>query len=885
MKPHNILSIMSELSKTYNPKEVEEKWYAFWEEKGYFRARPNPEKKPYTIVIPPPNVTGILTVGHVLNNTVQDILIRFKRMEGYETLWLPGMDHAGIATQVVVEKELAKEGKTRQDLGREAFVKRVWAWKEQYGGIILKQLRRLGCSCDWDRERFTMDEGLSEAVLGVFVKLYEKGLVYRGHRIVNWCPRCRTAISDEQVEHEERDDRLYYVRYPLRGSSRFLTVATTRPETILGDVALAVNPEDERYREVVGKTALLPVLERELPIIADDYIDKEFGSGVLKVTPAHDPADFEIGQRHKLPSLNVFAPDATMNELAGPYQGLTREECRKRVVADLEAKGHLEKTEPYRHAVGRCERCETIIEPYLSEQWFVNMKSLAEPALKAVLNGEIKFYPERWSKVYQHWMENIQPWCISRQLWWGHRIPIYYCDSCGETIVSKDTPGTCPKCGESEIRQDEDVLDTWFSSWLWPFSTLGWPKETSDLNYFYPTDMISTAPDIIFLWIARMIMAGFEFMGQKPFSAVYYHSTIRDEKGRRMSKSLGNSPDPLDLFDRYGTDAVRFTIISLAPIGQDILFAPRMVEMGRNFANKLWNATRFVLMQKEGKVAAPAIRIQDLKLEDRWILSRFHETVVEVRQDLEGYKFNEAARSLYDFVWHDYCDWYIEMAKPRLQEEGRETALAVLLAVLEGTLRMLHPFMPFLTEEIWQQVPHNGESIMRASYPQAGLGQRDEEAEQEVALLKEIITAVRNIRAEMGVAPNRNVDCHIKISLPAQEKFLREQEGMIKLLSKSKALHVGKDIPKPKHSATTVIRGCEIYVPLEGLLDLEAEKARLGREANNLERVLAQSESKLAAPEFLGKAPAEVVLRERKKLADLREKREKLLAHLAMLEQ
>jgi len=876
---------LSELSKAYNPKAVEEKWYSFWEEKGYFKAKPNPQKKPYTIVIPPPNVTGILTVGHVLNNTIQDILIRFKRMEGYETLWLPGMDHAGIATQVVVEKELAKEGKTRQDLGREAFVRRVWEWKEQYGGIILKQLKRLGCSCDWARERFTMDPGLSEAVLEVFVRLYEKGLVYRGKRIVNWCPRCRTAISDEQVEHMEKDAKLYYVRYPLKEGGGFLTVATTRPETILGDVALAVHPEDERYKAMVGKMVLLPVLERELPVIADPYVDKEFGTGALKITPAHDPADFDIGQRHKLPSLNILAPDATINELGGPYQGLTREECQRKIIADLEAKGLLEKTEPYHHAVRQCERCETVIEPYLSEQWFVDMRTLASPALKAVLAGEIKFYPERWTKVYQHWMENIQPWCISRQLWWGHRIPIYTCDSCSEVIVRKETPKTCPKCGGGPIRQDEDVLDTWFSSWLWPFSTLGWPKETPDLEYFYPTDMISTAPDIIFLWIARMIMAGYEFRGTKPFSSVYYHSTIRDEKGRRMSKSLGNSPDPLDLFDQYGTDAVRFTIISLAPIGQDILFAPRMVEMGRNFANKLWNAARFVLMQPGAQGPLPAARAQDLRLEDRWLLSRFHQTVGEVREDLEGYKFNDVAKALYDFVWHDYCDWYIEMAKPRLAEEGRESVLGVLLAVLEGILRMLHPFMPFLTEEIWQQVPHRGESIMAASYPRSEFAQRDENAEQEMALLQEIITGVRNIRAEMGIAPHQKVDCLIKVNAGPWERALREQERTIRLLAKIEALTIGQGLSKPKHSATAVIRGCEVYVPLEGLLDLATEKARLAKEANNLESILAQSELKLADPQFLEKAPAAVIERERAKQGNLMEKREKLLSHLAMLEE
>jgi valyl-tRNA synthetase len=876
---------LSELSKAYNPKAVEEKWYAFWEEKGYFKAKPNPQKKPYTIVIPPPNVTGILTVGHVLNNTIQDILVRFKRMEGFETLWLPGMDHAGIATQVVVEKELAKEGKTRQDLGREAFVRRVWEWKEQYGGIILKQLKRLGCSCDWARERFTMDTGLSEAVLEVFVRLYEKGLVYRGKRIVNWCPRCRTAISDEQVEHIEKDAKLYYVRYPYKEGGGFLTVATTRPETILGDVALAVHPEDERYKAMVGKMVLLPVLERELPVIGDPYVDKEFGTGALKITPAHDPADFDIGQRHKLPSLNILAPDATINELGGPYQGLTREECQRKIIVDLEAKGLLEKTEPYHHAVGQCERCETVIEPYLSEQWFVDMRTLASPALKAVLDGEITFFPERWTKVYQHWMENIQPWCISRQLWWGHRIPIYTCDSCSEVIVRKETPKACPKCGGGPIRQDEDVLDTWFSSWLWPFSTLGWPQETPDLEYFYPTDMISTAPDIIFLWIARMIMAGYEFRGKKPFSSVYYHSTIRDEKGRRMSKSLGNSPDPLDLFEQYGTDAVRFTIISLAPIGQDILFAPRMVEMGRNFANKLWNAARFVLMQPGAQGPLPAARTEDLRLEDRWLLSRFHQTVGEVREDLEGYKFNEVAKALYDFVWHDYCDWYIEMAKPRLAEEGRETVLGVLLAVLEGILRMLHPFMPFLTEEIWQQVPHKGESIMISPYPKSELGQRDENAEQEMALLQEIITGVRNIRAEMGIGPQQKVDCHIKVNAGPWERALREQERTIRLLAKAEALTIGQGLSKPKHSATAVIRGCEVYVPLEGLLDLATEKARLDKEANALERLLAQADRKLSDPDFREKAPAEINAREAKKRDDLREKRDRLLAHRAMLEE
>jgi valyl-tRNA synthetase len=716
-----------ELEKVYNPHEVEDRIYKEWEDKGYFRAAPKAGKKPYSIVIPPPNITGILHMGHALNNTIQDILVRFKRMQGFETEWMPGTDHAGIATQNVVEKKLAKEGRRRQDLGRDKFVEEVWRWREEYGSTIIRQLKKLGCSCDWPRTRFTMDDGLSKAVLEVFIRLYEKGLIYKGSYIINWCPRCQTALSDEESQHKDVEGMLYHIRYPIKGEKGHVVVATTRPETMLGDVAIAVNPKDKRYKGLKGKTVMLPLLDRELKVVFDPLVDLKFGTGALKVTPAHDPVDFELGMKHGLEKINVMNDDATINSAGGDYEGMDRFEAREAILEDLKERGLFIKSEAHRHAVGHCYRCHTMIEPRLSPQWFVRMKPLAKPAIEAVKKGRIKFYPPRWTKVYLDWMENIRDWCISRQIWWGHRIPVYYCQRCVKTgilndkfpisngkinpkskgiIVSRTRPEKCPKCGSADIEQDPDVLDTWFSSWLWPFSTFGWPEKTPELKYFYPTNSLITAQEIIFFWVARMIMAGIEFAGGIPFKDVYIHGTVRDITGTKMSKSLGNIIDPLDMIEKYGTDALRFSMISITAQGQDVFLSEGKFELGRNFANKIWNASRFILMNlKPEEVRADLcvfFNAADLGLPERWILSRFYSTLKDVTGCLDSYKFNEAANSIYEFFWHEFCDWYIEIAK--LSLDKKETQI-VLYKVLEKSLRMLHPFMPFVTEEIWQKLP------------------------------------------------------------------------------------------------------------------------------------------------------------------------------------
>ncbi len=872
-----------EIAKAYNPHEVEDKWYEYWMKNGYFYAKVNPEKKPYTIVMPPPNITGVLTLGHVLNNTIQDIYIRWKRMQGYEACWIPGTDHAGIATQNVVEKAIAKEGLKREDLGREKFLERVWKWKEEYGSTIIRQLKKLGVSCDWKRERFTMDEGLSNAVKEVFIRLYEKGLIYRGKYIVNWCPRCHTALADDEVEYKEQIGKLWYIKYPIENSDKFIIVATTRPETMLGDTAVAVNPKDDRYKHLIGKFAILPLVGRKLPIIADEIVDPEFGTGAVKVTPAHDPNDYLMAIKHKLEFVVAMDTYAKMNEnVPEKYQGLDRYEARKEVIKDLETQGYLVKVEDYTHAVGRCYRCDTIIEPYLSDQWFVKMKPLAEKALQVVLDGKIKFYPERWVKVYEHWMRNVRDWCISRQIWWGHRIPVYYCDDCGEIMVEREKPMTCKKCESTKIRQDEDVLDTWFSSWLWPFSTLNWPEDNPDLKYFYPTDLLVTGPDIIFFWVARMIMAGLEFMGEIPFKEVYFTSIIRDEFGRKMSKSLGNSPDPLDVIREYGADALRFTIVYLAPLGQDILFSTRKCEIGRNFANKIWNAGRFLIMNSDEIEIKDELKFEYLDLADKWILSELNKTISELNYALETYRINDAARLIYDFLWHDFCDWYLEIIKERIyapeSEEEKQAVLTRAIYVFETALKLLHPFMPFITEELWQNLREreNGESIMIQSFPVADEKWIDKAISQNMKFVQDIIVAIRAIRGEMNIPHTKLCDVVINVSDDNRKDLLNDYIQYLKRLAKVNDVTVGLGIKRPKFSATAVVSGTEIFVPLEGLINFEIERKRLEKEIKRYETMLAETEKKLNDQNFISRAPADIIEREKQKYENFKLTLEKL---------
>ncbi len=875
-----------EISKTYSPSDNEEKWYKFWLDRKYFEAHINGQKEPYTIVIPPPNITGILTMGHVLNESIQDVFVRWKRMKGFEACWVPGTDHAGIATQNVVEKSLASEGKNRHTLGREKFVDLVWKWREEYGGTIIRQLKKLGVSCDWPRERFTMDEGLSHAVSEVFVRLYEKGLIYRGKYIVNWCPKDHTAISDDEVEYREKDGKLYYLKYPFEDGSGYVTVATTRPETMLGDVAVAVNPSDERFKHLVGKNLVLPLVGRKMKIIADEYVDKEFGTGAVKITPAHDPNDFVVAGRHNLEKVVMLDISGKINENAPEkYRGLDRFKARKIIVEDLEGAGLVDKIVDYKLNVGECYRCHTVVEPYLSDQWFVRMKPLAEPALKAVRDGRIHFYPDRWVKTYENWLENIRDWCISRQLWWGHRIPVWYCNSCGEQIISSKTPSaSCPKCGGAAFRQDEDVLDTWFSSWLWPFSLFGWPEETPDLKYFYPTDTLVTAPDIIFFWVARMIMAGLEFRGDVPFRDVYFTSVIRDMQGRKMSKSLGNSPDPLDVIRDYGADALRFTVLYLAPLGQDVLFESSKCEMGRNFANKIWNAGRF-LMTNQDKIVTRAVpdgSIYDFA--DRWIVSRLHRTIRDLNISLDHFRINEATKSIYDFVWHDFCDWYLEMVKERLNSEipasgapiPADTARSIILAnavsVFQTAIKLLHPFMPFITEELYSLVRSavDSESITIAEFPEAELRFVDDGVEAEMELVQEIITSVRAIRKEANVPPVVPVDIVVKPKDEGTLEILSANEAHIKGLARVGSLNIGFDLHKPSNSASAVIRGTEVFVSLEGLVNVEAEKNRLEKEIVRVKEAIAGIESKLRNEQFIKRAPAQVVEKEKLKIESMK---------------
>jgi valyl-tRNA synthetase len=889
------------MATTYDPRSVEARWYQYWLDEGFFHAQPGGEREPFCIVIPPPNVTGILHMGHALNNTMQDVLVRWHRMRGDNTLWVPGTDHAGIATQARVEKQLAEEGLTRDDLGRDRFLERVWAWKQQYGGTIIEQLKRLGASCDWQRERFTMDEGCSRAVREVFRRLYAKGLIYRGSYIINWCPRCSTTISDIEVEHSEEQGTLTYIRYPGLDGASDIVVATTRPETMLGDTAVAVNPDDGRYRDLVGREVLLPIVNRRLPVIADEAVDPEFGTGAVKVTPAHDPADFEMGRRHHLEEITVIGKDGVMTPEAHQYAGLPALEARQGVVAELQRLGLVVKIEDYSHSVGHCYRCNTIIEPLVSEQWFVRMKLLAEPALEAVRQGQIRFFPERFTKVYLGWLENIKDWCISRQLWWGHRIPVWYCQSCGAAICPEADPVTCPQCGGASLEQDPDVLDTWFSSALWPFSTLGWPDHTPELEYYFPTSVLVTARDIIFFWVARMIFMSCEFMHDVPFRDVLINSLVLDPLGRKMSKSLGNSKDPLEVIDSYGADTLRFTLLTGNTPGSEMRFQQERVEGSRNFTNKVWNASRFALMNLEDFQPGTPSREDDhdpeeisppragfdpaaLTLADRWILSRFNWTAGEVSRNLEAYELGEASRVLYEFIWDEFCDWYIELAKPRLYgkdtPDSRRTAQHVLWYVLRHTLELLHPFMPFLTEEIWQHLPvpasehqGRGRSIMVAPWPERRPDLDDPDSETQMALLMDLIRGIRNLRGELGLSPGKPARCVAVAADAATRQFLERNISYVAQLAAAQPLEFASlEQPKPKQALSYVGRGVEVYIPLAGLVDLDKEIARLEKESGAVSRDLERVRGKLCNESFLAKAPPEVIDKERGKEADLDQK-------------
>lgn len=858
-----------ELDKQYSPQNVEDRTYKFWCDHKYFHAEVNPDKKPYTIVIPPPNITGQLHMGHALDETLQDILIRWRRMEGYETLWLPGTDHASIATEAKIVEAMRKEGITKEEIGREKFLERAWEWKAQYGGRIVEQLKKLGSSCDWDRERFTLDEGCSKAVREVFCKLYDKGLIYRGERIINWCPHCLTSISDAEVEYEDQAGHFWHLRYPFKDGSDYLELATTRPETLLGDTAVAVNPNDERYKDMVGKTLILPIVHREIPVIADDYVDIEFGTGVVKITPAHDPNDFEVGLRHNLEVINVLTPDAKIVDDYPKYAGMDRYEARKAIVEDLQAEGALVEIEDYSHNVGTCYRCGITVEPRVSKQWFVKMEPLAKPAVEVVRNGEVKFVPERFDKTYFHWMENIKDWCISRQLWWGHRIPAYYCDDCGEVMVSAQEVHTCSKCGSNHVHQDPDTLDTWFSSALWPFSTLGYPDDTKELEYFYPTDTLVTGYDIIFFWVARMIFSGVEHMGQVPFHTVLIHGLVRDAQGRKMSKSLGNGIDPLLVIDQYGADALRFTLATGNAPGNDMRFSDEKVKASRNFANKLWNAARFVLMYLGNDYSYPGLP-KDLAIEDKWILSKVNTLAKEVTDNLERFELGIAVAKLYDFIWDVFCDWYIEIAKIRLQSgAGADTAKAVLVYVLTDILKLLHPFMPFITEEIYQAIPHDTESIMISKWPEYDptLSFADEEAQMEKIM--DAIRAIRNRRAEMNIPPSKKSKVYVETAFA--DVFAVGSE-FIKRLAYASDVEIADAFGDLGNTVTIVTNDAKIYIPLGDLVDFEAEAKRLQKELAAAEEKLAFINKKLDNPGFVNKAPEKVVQQNRDEAAKLTEK-------------
>jgi valyl-tRNA synthetase len=876
-----------EIEKTYDPQKVEDRLYSKWMESGYFHAEIDPDKEPFTIVIPPPNITGQLHMGHALDNTMQDILIRMKRMQGYSSLWVPGTDHASIATEAKIVEKMGKEGITKDDIGREGFLSRAWEWKAQYGGRIVEQLKKLGSSCDWERERFTMDEGLSKAVLEVFVRLYEKGLIYRGERIINWCPKCGTTISDAEVEYEEKDGNFWHIRYPVKDSDEFVEVATTRPETMLGDTAVAVHPEDERYQHLIGKTVILPLMDREIPIIADTYVERDFGTGAVKITPAHDPNDFEVGHRHNLEIINIMNKDASINENGGKYAGLDRYEARKQVVKDLESLGLLVQIKPHKHNVGSCYRCSTTIEPRVSYQWFVKMKPLAEPAIEAVRNGTIKFVPERFSKIYFNWMENIQDWCISRQLWWGHRIPAYYCSDCGEMIVSRTKPHECPKCHSSDIRQDEDVLDTWFSSALWPFSTLGWPDQTPDLKYFYPTSVLVTGYDIIFFWVARMIFSGLEQMGREPFRYVLIHGLVRDSQGRKMSKSLGNGIDPLEVIDKYGTDALRYALTIGTSPGNDMRFSEEKLEASRNFANKIWNAFRFVMMNFDDDIDLGKADESRYTAADKWILSRINTVTREVTENLEKFELGIGLQKIYEFIWEEFCDWYIELVKPRLYDReapGRIEALFVLNKVLTNAMKLLHPFMPFITEEIYSHLITPDESIMISAWPKYSDCVLYPDEEKMMEFIMEAVRGIRNIRAEMNVPSSHKAKAIFVTSDRTIEGLIKaEQSTFGRLASISESIVRASKEGIADDAVAVVVHGAEIYLPLEDLIDMGKEIERLEKEKANLQMELDRVNNKLGNEGFVSKAPASVINAEKEKLKKYSEMYGKVIERLESL--
>ncbi len=882
-----------ELAKTYDPKGIEDKIYQKWMEKKYFHAEVDRSKKPFTIVIPPPNITGQLHMGHALDNTMQDILIRFKRMQGYNALWQPGTDHASIATEVKIIEKLKEEGIDKEDLGREGFLERAWEWKKEYGGRIIEQLKKMGSSCDWDRERFTMDEGCNKAVTEVFCKMHEKGWIYKGSRIINWCPVCNTSISDAEVEYEEQAGHFWHIKYPLLeengqpSTTEFLEFATTRPETMLGDTAVAVNPVDDRYKHLIGRKVLLPLINREMPIVADSYVDMEFGTGVVKITPAHDPNDFEVGKRHNLPEINIMNDDATINANGGKFQGMDRYEARKAIVKELDEMGLLVKIEDYTHNVGTHDRCKTTIEPLIKKQWFVKMDELIKPAVKAVKDGEIKLVPERMEKTYFNWTDNIRDWCISRQLWWGHRIPAYYCDKCGEIVVAKEMPGVCPKCGCEHFTQDEDTLDTWFSSALWPFSTLGWPEKTEELDYFYPTDVLVTGYDIIFFWVIRMIFSGYEQMGKKPFHTVLFHGLIRDSQGRKMSKSLGNGIDPLEIIDKYGADALRLTLITGNAPGNDMRFYYEKVEASRNFANKVWNASRFIMMNMEGKSKEPAA-IEQLEPVDKWILSRLNNLIKEATDNMEHYELGIAVQKVYDFIWDEFCDWYIEMVKPRLyssdDQNSQNAALWTLKTVLSQALKLLHPYMPFITEEIFCSLQQEEESIMISSWPEYREEWCFAKEEKDIETIKEAVRGIRNVRTQMQVAPSRKAKVYVVSENDGILAAFTEGRLFFASLAYASEVVIQKDKQGIESDAVSVvIPGATLYIPFAELVDIAQEIARLEKEEKRLQGELARVNGMLNNEKFISKAPEAKIAEEREKLEKYTQMMEQVRLRLKQL--
>ena len=878
---------MKELEKTYDPSQIEDRLYRKWEEKKYFHAEVDRSKKPFTIVMPPPNVTGQLHMGHALDNTMQDILIRFKRMQGYSALWQPGTDHAAIATEVKVTEKLKEQGIDKKEIGREEFLKHAWAWKEEYGNHIVSQLKKMGSSADWDRERFTMDEGCSRAVKEVFVRLYDKGYIYKGSRIINWCPVCKTSISDAEVIHEEQDGYFWHINYPVVGEpGRFVEIATTRPETLLGDTAVAVNPDDERYTDIVGKMLELPLTDRQIPVIADPYVDKEFGTGCVKITPAHDPNDFEVGKRHNLEEINILNDDATINELGGKYAGMDRYEARKQMVADLDALGLLVKVVPHSHNVGTHDRCKTTVEPMIKPQWFVRMKEMGQAALDIIKTDELSFVPEQFDKTYIHWLENIRDWCISRQLWWGHRIPAWYCDECGETIVSRETPTVCPKCGCTHLTQDEDTLDTWFSSALWPFSTLGWPDKTPEYEYFYPTSVLVTGYDIIFFWVIRMVFSALEQTGKSPFKHVLIHGLVRDDQGRKMSKSLGNGIDPLEVIDKYGADALRLTLITGNAPGNDMRFYWERVENSRNFANKIWNATRFIMMNME-KADFSAVKLSDLTIADRWILSKVNTLAKEMTDNMEKFELGIAVSKVYDFIWEEFCDWYIEMVKPRLyndEDETKAAALWTLKTVLIQALKLLHPYMPFITEEIFCNIQDEEESIMISKWPEYTDEWNFETDEAAVDTIKAAVRAIRNLRTGMNVPPSRKAKVYVVSAKEDVRYIFESSKSFFATLGYASEVHVQEDKTGiDENAVSTLIHDAAVYIPLEELVDIDKEIERLEKEAAKLAGEIKRASGMLANPKFVDKAPAAKVEEEKAKLAKYTEMSEQVAERLAQL--